>query len=94
MEGEFPSFFLGILLRGFQVPILPQPNEFPKDFYLPKSLSDLVIPSAAKGGHRPNVDFPIYRFLKKVKGGQSLSLELSWVSVNPFTFSVFIQSSY
>ena len=70
------------------VPTLPQPNEFPKDFCVPKSLSDLVIPSAAKEGQRhpnPKVDLPLFRFLKKVKGCQSLSLQLSWVSVNLFS---------
>lgn len=62
---------------------MPQPNEFPKNFYVPESMSDLVIPSAARSGqHHTDVDFPIYRFLKKVKGCQSLGLALSWVSVN------------
>ena len=84
MDGEFCVFFFSFVCvprHSFVVvPDLPQPNEFSKDWQAPRSFRDLVVITNEK--RSPSDDeFPPQRFLKTVKGCQSLGLALSWVLV-------------
>ncbi|THV07980.1 hypothetical protein K435DRAFT_772305 [Dendrothele bispora CBS 962.96] len=66
-----------------EVPDLPPPTEHPpNEFFLPKKLSDYLVPN---NGKSITTDVPLsQQYLKKVKGIQPIALQLSWV---PFTVS-------
>ncbi|KAF9075073.1 hypothetical protein BDP27DRAFT_32760 [Rhodocollybia butyracea] len=66
-----------------EVPNLPPPNEHPPDkiLFLPKRLSDYIVPPGSGSGGS-SCTGTYHRFLKKTKGRQSATLQLSWV---PFT---------
>ncbi|KAF9478879.1 hypothetical protein BDN70DRAFT_807870 [Pholiota conissans] len=69
------------------VPSLPAPNVHPpNDMLKAHSLSDLLIPPSTTKSKdsllAKKAPQPLQRFLKKVKGRESLSLALSWI---PFT---------
>jgi len=87
MDGmAFLLFIVPRVIYLCTAPSLPQPNDFRKDFIGPKSLSDCVATKKLS-----NISLLPRQFLKKVKGCQSLSLELSWVSVQ---FLYFVQTFF
>jgi hypothetical protein len=89
MDGELRLNFVEVFSKPFVVvPILPQPNEFPKDWHVPRSFCEFVIPVTLTNEKRypDNLDLPPQQFLKAVKGCQSLGLAMSWVLVY-FQFS-------
>ncbi|KAK0491325.1 hypothetical protein IW261DRAFT_1354821 [Armillaria novae-zelandiae] len=65
-----------------KVPVLPPPNEhIPGALFLPTKLIEYVCPPKSAKAHNDQA-MPTYKFLRKAKGIQSLSLALSWT---PFT---------
>ncbi|KAK0453955.1 hypothetical protein EV421DRAFT_1767502 [Armillaria borealis] len=65
-----------------KVPDLPPPNEhLPSALFLPTKLLEYVCPPKSAKAHNDQA-MPTYKFLRKAKGIQSLSLALSWT---PFT---------
>ncbi|KAK0190642.1 hypothetical protein F5146DRAFT_1223500 [Armillaria mellea] len=67
-----------------KVPDLPSPNEhLPSALFLPTKLTEYVCPPKSAKAHNDQA-LPMYKFLRKAKGIQSLSLALSWTQV-PFT---------
>ncbi|SJL02316.1 uncharacterized protein ARMOST_05642 [Armillaria ostoyae] len=67
-----------------KVPDLPPPNEhLPSALFLPTKLLEYVCPPKSAKAHNDQA-MPTYKFLRKAKGIQSLSLALSWTQV-PFT---------
>ncbi|KAK7449620.1 hypothetical protein VKT23_013096 [Stygiomarasmius scandens] len=64
-----------------EVPNLPPPNEHPpNDLFLPNKFSDYLLPPANKNAMADTV--PSHQYLKKAKGIQPITLQLSWI---PFT---------
>lgn len=65
------------------VPRLPEPNDHPpNDMYLPSTLAGLVRPTKIKDEDHSESTTSNTKpspFLNKVKGLQSLNIELSWV---------------
>ncbi|KAK0499752.1 hypothetical protein EDD18DRAFT_1349950 [Armillaria luteobubalina] len=65
-----------------KVPVLPPPNEhLPGALFLPTKLLEYVCPPKSAIAYNDQA-MPTYKFLRKAKGIQSLSLALSWT---PFT---------
>lgn len=63
------------------VPDISPPNEHPPSaFFLPTKLLDYVCPPKSTKAHNDQA-MPTYKFLRKAKGIQSLSLALSWTQV-------------